>query len=317
MDRNIKKVVRGFRAVDGAGVRLVRVLGHDDVYDFDPFLMLDSFDSSDPADYIAGFPTHPHRGIETITYLISGRIEHEDSLGNSGVIASGQSQWMTAGGGILHQEMPKPSGRMLGFQLWLNMPRAEKMAPPAYLDIREDMMPLAQEDGAAVRVISGAYNGHEGIVPRHIPATLYDVTLTKGHSIALDAPSGQTAFLFTIEGDAIVSEERIREKSAVLFGEGDRVRLTAPAETDARLIFFMGPPLREPIAWGGPIVMNTREELDAAFRQLQDGTFLTHRRRSGFFPERHSLSPPVSLAGFFATSDVDIGRGLTVAPFSV
>jgi redox-sensitive bicupin YhaK (pirin superfamily) len=159
LEKSILKIVRGFRAVDGAGVRLVRVLGHDDVYDFDPFLMLDSFDSTDPQDYLAGFPTHPHRGIETITYLISGRIEHEDSLGNGGVIHGGESQWMTAGGGILHQEMPKASDRMLGFQLWLNMPAAEKMAPPAYLDIRQDMMPAVAEDGAIVRVIAGEYKG--------------------------------------------------------------------------------------------------------------------------------------------------------------
>jgi redox-sensitive bicupin YhaK (pirin superfamily) len=274
MERSIAKIVRGFRAVDGAGVRLVRVLGHDDVYDFDPFLMLDSFDSTNPDDYVAGFPTHPHRGIETITYLISGRIEHEDSIGNAGAIVSGGSQWMTAGGGILHQEMPKPSDRMLGFQLWLNMPRVEKMAPPAYLDIRPDMMPVAEEDGTTVRVISGAYKGIKGVTPRHIRAMLYDVTLQKGRSIRLDTEAGQTVFIFTIEGDALVAGERVREKSAVLFREGDFITVSAPGDGDARFIFFMGPPLREPIAWGGPIVMNTREELDEAFRQLRDGTFL-------------------------------------------
>jgi redox-sensitive bicupin YhaK (pirin superfamily) len=277
MERGIAKVVRGFRAVDGAGVRLVRVLGHDDVYDFDPFLMLDSFDSTDPSDYIAGFPTHPHRGIETVTYLISGTIEHEDSLGNGGVIRSGEAQWMTAGGGILHQEMPKPSERMLGFQLWLNMPRAEKMAPPAYLDIRADMMPVAWEDGATVRVISGEYKGLKGVAPRHIRATLYDVSVQAGRSILLDAGSARTAFVFTIEGDAMVSGKRIREKSAALFGEGDQIAVAAPEDGDARFIFFLGPPLREPIAWGGPIVMNTREELDEAFRQFRDGTFLKGR----------------------------------------
>lgn len=277
MERGIAKVVRGLRAVDGAGVRLVRVLGHDDVYDFDPFLMLDSFDSTDPSDYVAGFPTHPHRGIETVTYLISGLVEHEDSLGNGGVIRSGEAQWMTAGGGILHQEMPKPSDRMLGFQLWLNMPRAEKMAQPAYLDIRAEMMPVAREDGAMVRVISGEYKGLKGVAPRHIRATLYDVTVQKGRTILLDADPNQTAFVFTIEGEAIVSDRRILEKSAVLFGEGDQIHVAAPEDGDARFIFFLGPPLHEPIAWGGPIVMNTREELDEAFRQLRDGTFLKRR----------------------------------------
>lgn len=274
MERSVKRIVQGFRTVDGAGVRLVRVLGHDDVYDFDPFLMLDSFDSTNPSDYLAGFPTHPHRGIETITYLISGRIEHEDSLGNAGVIRDGESQWMTAGGGILHQEMPKASERMLGFQLWLNMPKAEKMAPPAYLDIREDMMPVIDEGGATVRVISGAYRGKSGVTPRYIKATLYDVKLSAGGEIRLDAPGDQTAFIFTIEGDALASGAFVREKSAVLFGEGDHFIVRAPGDSASRFIFFMGPPLREPIAWGGPIVMNTREELDAAFRQLRDGTFL-------------------------------------------
>jgi len=273
LEKSILKIVRGFRAVDGAGVRLVRVLGHDDVYDFDPFLMLDSFDSTDPQDYLAGFPTHPHRGIETITYLISGRIEHEDSLGNGGVIHGGESQWMTAGGGILHQEMPKASDRMLGFQLWLNMPAAEKMAPPAYLDIRQDMMPAVAEDGAIVRVIAGEYKGRRGVTPRHVRATIYDVALEAGRSIRLASAAGETVFLFTIEGDAVIAGAPVREKSAVLTGEGDAVEIAA-AEGPARVIFFMGPPLREPIAWGGPIVMNTREELDAAFRQLRDGTFL-------------------------------------------
>lgn len=277
MEKSIQKVVRGFRAVDGAGVRLVRVLGHDDVYDFDPFLMLDSFDSTDPQDYLAGFPTHPHRGIETITYLISGRIEHEDSLGNGGVIHSGESQWMTAGGGILHQEMPKASDRMLGFQLWLNMPASEKMAPPAYLDIRQDMMPVVSEDGVTVRVIAGEYKGQKGVAPRHVRATLYDVTLEEGGSVDLAAASGETVFLFTIEGDAVVAGTRVQEKSAVLMGAGNFVGLSAAGKA-ARIIFFMGPPLREPIAWGGPIVMNTREELDASFRQLREGTFLNRVR---------------------------------------
>jgi redox-sensitive bicupin YhaK (pirin superfamily) len=274
MERGIAKTVRGFRAVDGAGVRLVRVLGHDDVYDFDPFLMLDSFDSTDPRDYVAGFPTHPHRGIETVTYLISGRIEHEDSLGYGGVIASGGGQWMTAGGGILHQEMPKPSDRMLGFQLWLNMPRAVKMAPPAYLDIRAEQIPDVREDGATVRVVSGAYRGVQGVTPRHVPATILDVTIESGRSIRLDARAGQTAFLFTIQGGALVSGERVLEKSAVLFGEGDHIMVSAHEGEDARFIFFIAPPLREPIAWGGPIVMNTQAELDTAFRQLREGTFL-------------------------------------------
>ena len=170
--REIVRLVRGQQATDGAGVRLVWVLGKRDVEDFDPFLMLDSFDSADPADYVAGFPMHPHRGIETITYLIAGKIEHEDSLGNQGTIGSGESQWMTAGSGILHQEMPRASERMLGFQLWLNLPSGDKMAEPAYLGITQEMMPQLQKDGAQIRVLSGQFEGAAGVTPRHLPATI-------------------------------------------------------------------------------------------------------------------------------------------------
>jgi redox-sensitive bicupin YhaK (pirin superfamily) len=273
VNRSIRKVVRGSRAVDGAGVRLVRVLGHADTGDFDPFLMLDSFDSTDPADYIAGFPTHPHRGIETITYLISGRIDHEDSIGNQGEIGPGQGQWMTAGSGILHQEMPKPAERMLGFQLWLNLPRDEKMAPPAYLDITQDMIPEVAVGKATVRVISGQFGGASGVKPRHIQAQICDVDVPAGESVKLDTPKGDTAFIFTILGDVTTDGRHIPEKTAVLFDEGDSIVVQA-AEGGARFIYYCAPPLGEPIAWGGPIVMNTREELNEAFRQLKDGTFL-------------------------------------------
>ncbi len=274
MERKIKRIARGVQTTDGAGVRLVRVLGHDDVYDFDPFLMLDSFDSRNPADYVKGFPTHPHRGIETITYLLKGRIEHEDSLGNKGTILSGQSQWMTGGRGILHQEMPKPSEHMLGIQLWLNLPKAQKMAPPAYGDITEAMIPTVQTGGATVRVLSGRYGDAAGIRPRHIQATIYDVTLPAAGALTLDTARGETVFLFAICGGIVVADQPIAEKSAVLLEDGDSVRVQANAQADARFLFFMAPPLHEPIAWGGPIVMNTREELDLAFRQLRIGTFL-------------------------------------------
>ncbi len=274
--REISKTIRGQRATDGAGVRLVRVLGHGDVEDFDPFLMLDSFDSTDPADYVAGFPTHPHRGIETITYLISGRIEHEDSLGNKGAIIAGESQWMTAGSGILHQEMPKESGRMLGFQLWLNLPRAEKMAEPAYLSITREMIPVARSGNAEIRVLSGSYGDAAGVTPRHIPATIYDVTLPAGEELELSTKPEETVFVFLIEGDGAVYGRGIPEKTAVLFGKGDSIAVSAPAESGLRFIFISGKPLQEPVAWGGPIVMNTRQELQHAFDELRNGTFIKH-----------------------------------------
>lgn len=272
-ERVIKQRVQGSPAVDGAGVHLVRVLGGSTVYDFDPFLMLDSFDSENPADYIKGFPTHPHRGIETITYLVQGQIDHQDSLGNKGSILPGQSQWMTAGRGILHQEMPQPSARMLGLQFWLNLPRAEKMAPPHYFDITQDMVGVFTEPGAVVKVIAGTYKTAKGVTPPHIQASLYDVALTAGASVSIPAPEEETAFVFTLEGAGTVCGGAIPAKTAVLLKDGDTVTVTA-SEGDMRLIFAMAKPLGEPIAWGGPIVMNTREELDKAFTQLRNGSFL-------------------------------------------
>jgi quercetin 2,3-dioxygenase len=274
--REIVRLVRGQRTTDGAGVRLVRVLGRGDVRDFDPFLMLDSFDSTNPSDYTAGFPWHPHRGIETITYLVSGRIEHEDSLGNKGVILSGESQWMTAGSGILHQEMPKPSERMLGLQLWLNLPKSEKMATPAYLGIARENIPHVMTDRAEVRVLSGSYGGAEGVTPRHIPATMLDITLRKGKELDIETKPDETVFVFTLEGDAIAGGRKVSEKTAVLFGEGDTVSVAAPPDSEARVMVFSGRPLHEPVAWGGPIVMNTYEELQLAFDELDRGTFIKH-----------------------------------------
>lgn len=273
-ERCVIKTVQGAPAVDGAGVHLVRVLGRRDVEAFDPFLMLDSFDSRDPADYVAGFPTHPHRGIETITYLIEGRIDHEDSLGNRDTIHPGESQWMTAGSGILHQEMPRASERMLGFQLWLNLPKAQKMAEPAYLSITPAMIGRTRVEGADIRVLSGRFGEVTGVTPRHIPATLLDVALDAGAQLTLPTTPGENVFVFLIEGSGLIGGQSVSAKTAVLFGDGDFVRVAAPADAGLRLAFFSGRPLREPIAWGGPIVMNTRAELEQAFSDLERGTFI-------------------------------------------
>ncbi len=272
--REIVKTVRGQRAVDGAGVSLVRVLGNRDVYDFDPFLMLDSFDSTDPDDYTVGFPWHPHRGIETITYLINGEIEHMDSLGNKGTIRAGESQWMTAGSGILHQEMPIASDRMLGFQLWLNLPQKEKMAEPAYLGITQQNIPVIEAGNASVRVLSGGYGGVTGVLPRHIQAEILDVSLPGGERITLPTKPEETVFAFLILGDAVINAHLIHEKTAVLFGAGDSVSVEAPPDHTLRFMLFSGKALHEPVAWGGPIVMNTREELDLAFEELRNGSFI-------------------------------------------
>ncbi len=276
--RQVKRIVTGHPTVDGAGVHLVRVLGRDDVYDFDPFLMLDAFDSTNPADYIKGFPWHPHRGIETVTYLISGRIEHGDSLGNSGVIGDGDCQWMTAGSGIIHQEMPKASPRMLGVQLWLNLPAEDKMCEPKYNGITQAQIPLVREDGTEVRVISGIYRGMAGAAKGDYVQPLYlDVELEPGADWQLDTDAEATLFVYIMAGAGAFGEpgETVAHKHAALFGDGDTFRVTA-GEEGLRFLLLCGQPLGEPIAWGGPIVMNTPEELRLAFRELDMGTFIKH-----------------------------------------
>jgi len=273
-ERKVMKKIQGGAVVDGAGVHLVRVLGHDTIYDFDPFLMLDSFDSYNPDDYIKGFPMHPHRGIETITYLVEGEIDHEDSLGNKGKILSGQSQWMTAGRGILHQEMPQATSRVLGFQLWLNLPQKEKMTVPKYFDITSDMIGVIEEEGAVIRVIAGNYKDTYGVKPPHIDATLYDISLNSDCTINIPTKESETAFVFLLEGDGIVAGTEIRTKTAVLLSDGDTVTVASTQKEGMRFIFAMAKPLGEPISWGGPIVMNTEEELDKAFKELQEGIFI-------------------------------------------
>ncbi len=270
--RRVEQTVRGRQTVDGAGVRLTRVLSQGETRAFDPFLMLDSFDSRDPADYLAGFPMHPHRGIETVTYLLEGRIEHEDSLGNRGEIRAGEAQWMCSGSGILHQEMPKAALRMLGFQLWLNLPAVEKMCAPTYLSITREMIPVAEADGAKVHVLSGGFGGAQGVRPGHIPARILDVELQPGGLITLATDPQDTAFVFLLEGEGTVGGTAVPRKAAALLGRGGE--LTLGSAEGARMVVFSAPPLREPIAWGGPIVMNTQRELETAFDELQRGTFI-------------------------------------------
>jgi len=272
--REVTRVVQGKPAVDGAGVRLNRVLGGSTIEDFDPFLMLDSFDSRNPYDYIRGFPMHPHRGIETITYLVEGEIAHQDSLDNKGLITSGACQWMTAGSGILHQEMPQEAERLLGLQLWLNLPAAEKMTNPKYFDIEPQDIGLVEENGGFVKVISGEYKGIKGVTPHHIQATLLDVKLDEGQSIELPVKEDETVFVFLIEGAGMLSGEIFEEKTALLLSDGELVEVCALPGAVVRFILASAPPLHEPVAWGGPIVMNTREELQHAFDELRAGTFI-------------------------------------------
>lgn len=274
--RTINKVITGSRAVDGAGVSLVRVIGYHDTEDFDPFLMLDAFDSRNPEDYIKGFPWHPHRGIETITYLIKGDIEHGDSLGNKGSILDGQCQWMTAGSGIIHQEMPKPSERMLGVQLWLNLPAKYKMTAPKYRSITMEDIPVIEEQGKRIHIISGDYKGSRGAAKGDFVKALYlDVEMEPGSEWVIDTEGEDTLFIYIMEGEAKFGEEErlIQEKHAVLFSHGNKLKAVT-ADNKARFLLFSGKPLKEPIAWGGPIVMNTKEELDTAFKELDNNTFI-------------------------------------------
>jgi len=277
--RSIRKIVTGVQAVDGAGVRLVRVIGHGDTKDFDPFLMLDAFDSENPDDYIKGFPWHPHRGIETITYLIQGDIEHGDSLGNKGSILDGECQWMTAGSGIIHQEMPKPSNRMLGVQLWLNLPAKDKMVSPKYHGLATDDIPVIDEGGRKIHIIAGTYKGKAGAMEGDYVKPLYlDVELKPGTDWSLDTDEDATLFVYIVQGEgafASARDEFIPAKHALLFDAGKQFRVKA-SDNGIRFLLMAGKPLREPIAWGGPIVMNTKEELDLAFKELDENTFIKH-----------------------------------------
>lgn len=276
--RVIKRIVTGNRAVDGAGVHLVRVLGSGTIRDFDPFLMLDAFDSLNPSDYARGFPLHPHRGIETFTYLAKGEIDHKDSLGNHGKIMDGCCQWMTAGGGILHQEMPKASPRMLGLQLWINLPRDKKMVLPKYRDITPGDIPVIEENGVTIRVVTGRYGNIDGATRgEYVDVQFLDVELRPGHAWEMDTIPGHTVFAYILEGSCVCEPGGVLQpaRRAILFEDGDNIHLQAGPE-GARMVIVSGKPLNEPVAWGGPIVMNTEEELRNAFMELEEGTFIRH-----------------------------------------
>ena len=283
--RSIRQITRSRATLEGAGVRLHRAIGLGPPGEFDPFLLLDDFRSDVPEDYLKGFPWHPHRGMETITYVLKGEVEHGDSLGNRGVIQSGDVQWMTAGSGIIHQEMPKgdPDGAMYGFQLWANLPAADKMMAPRYRGLTADQIPLVQDPGgASIRVVAGAVGGVTGPVRDVVIQPEYlDVALPAGRAFTHPTPRGHTVFAYVFEGLATFgagegATRPLENRHLVLFGDGDEVTVTAGAE-GARFLLVSGRPIGEPIAWAGPIVMNTQEELDAAFRELDDGTFIKDR----------------------------------------
>lgn len=273
MERRVKKQVTGYVTQDGAGVSLVRVLGNRTVKDFDPILMLDSFDSRDPKEYIAGFPMHPHRGIETISYVYHGHMTHKDSLGNEDTIGDGEVQWMTAGSGILHEERLPASDRLLGVQLWLNLAAKDKMVPPAYRSIKRHEIQEIPIECGKIRLLAGEYQGHKGYISHYQPLNYYDIHLEQGGSHRIMMEEDDSAMVFTLSGDAYVGGDLIEEKTAVKLEQGDFVELRA-ANQAVQILFVSSKRLDEPIAWGGPIVMNTREELQKAFDDLDQGTFL-------------------------------------------
>lgn len=273
MERKIKNPATGFRTRDGAGVELVRVLGHDTAEEFDPILMLDSFDSTDPDQYTAGFPMHPHRGIETITYVYRGQITHRDSLGNEDTIAEGEVQWMTAGSGILHEEKLPASERLLGVQLWLNMPAKNKMSAPAYNSIKNSQIQEIMLNNGKLRLLAGEYEDTKGHASKYLPLDFYDLHLDPNASNVINTDSERSVMLFTLSGDAYIGGELVREKTAVKLTSGDHIEIMA-TDKNAQVLFVSSTFLNEPVAWGGPIVMNTKEELSKAFEDLKNGTFL-------------------------------------------
>ena len=280
--RTIRQISTSVPTLEGAGVHLRRAFGFSSPERFDPFLLFDDFRSDAPELYRKGFPWHPHRGIETITYVLTGDVDHGDSLGNKGVISGGDAQWMTAGSGIIHQEMPKgdENGAMHGFQLWLNLPAAEKMCEPRYRDITASDIPVLQErDGVSIRIICGKVGKVSG--PVHDISTdpeYLDVTLPPETTWSHPTPADYTTVAYVFAGGGFFSpeaEEMAEDTTLVLFGPGEKLEIRSGAE-GVRFLLMVGKPLNEPIAWRGPIVMNTQEELDLAFQEFSSGTFLRH-----------------------------------------
>lgn len=279
MVRQIQQIFHGEKVIEGAGVHLRRVFGFSNPELFDPFLLLDDFRSPNRKDFIKGFPWHPHRGIETITYVLQGDVEHGDSLGNKGIISSGEVQWMTAGSGIIHQEMPKgdEDGELQGFQLWANLPAASKMMPPRYRGIiSSDIPKVERNDGTVIRIIAGTIDGIKGPVDDIIIDPEYlDCTVPSNKSFNYPTKRGYTVFIYCIGGFGSVNDTSVADGDLVLFADGDEIVLQS-GDVPFRFLLCSGNPIKEPIAWRGPIVMNTEAELDLAFSELRDEKFIKH-----------------------------------------
>jgi hypothetical protein len=277
--RKIDRIIKGTYTSDGAGVKLMRLFGFYEEGVFDPFLLLDFFGSDKPEDYIAGFPWHPHRGMETVTYMLEGKAEHGDSMGNKGIIGKGDIQWMTAGSGIIHQEMPKgENGKMYGFQLWVNLPATHKMMQPRYQDIPAiDVPEILLENNVKIKVLAGEYNGIKGPVKDIVADPVYfDISLPPFTEFSIDVNPDYKVFALVFEGEAAFEDapsKVVKSVECVLFTEGSKINVKSSVEV-TRFLLISGKPLNEPIAWGGPIVMNTKEELNLAFKEYREGTFI-------------------------------------------
>ena len=272
IQRKIVKTITGMQTSDGAGVNLTRIIGSPELNMLDPFLLLDEFGSDNPNDYIAGFPPHPHRGFETITYMLNGKWQHNDSAGNEGLLGDGSIQWMTAGRGIVHSEMPiQTDGLARGFQLWLNLPKEKKMIEPAYQDIHAEQIPILKEVFGTVKVISGEYNGTIGPGKSHTPVLIMDIRLNPESEIIIPIMDGWNVFSFIYEGDVFAGQKLSKGQLAVYEKDGDVDFKTK--DNKAGIFFAAGEPLNEPVARGGPFVMNTRGEVLKAFSDYQEGKF--------------------------------------------
>ena len=279
--REVLEIVEPQTVIEGAGVRLKRSIATRTVDYLDPFLLFDHFGSDNPADYLAGFPMHPHRGIETVTYMLAGIVQHRDSIGNSGRIGAGDVQWMTAGRGIMHEEMPQPhDGQMAGFQLWVNLPAKLKMTQPRYQEIASDLIPEINQDGVKIRVIAGTVDGVQGPVTEIAADPTYlDVSIPPNGSFYQPIERGHAAFAYVFEGEGTFGitdgqdGKTVSHPKLVVFDDGDYVKVRATKQP-VRFLLVSGKPLYEPIARYGPFVMNTKEEIKQALRDLRNGTFV-------------------------------------------
>lgn len=288
MQRKIKEIFEEKPTLEGAGVRLNRVFGYHQIPIFDPFLLFDHFGSDNPEDYIKGFPWHPHRGIETVTYMLSGEVEHGDSIGNKGIIGAGDIQWMTAGSGIIHQEMPiRYNGLLQGFQLWVNLPKKNKMINPRYQGIIDSQIPIVKKNGLKIKLIAGEIDGYKGPVKDLIVDVEYlDVTLDNEIEFKHHTNIDHNVFLFVISGRGIIFDREIKQSQCVLLNEGED--LIVKSIENLNFLLISGRPLNEPIAWGGPIVMNYKEELNKAFSELNEGNFIKNSRKISTFKDYYS-----------------------------